>query len=173
MEVLIDYAYRASDLADLPIEKLALFVMAEQNLPESAEVSISFVDDETMTDLNGRYRGKDGPTDVLSFECDGIDDIFPTDTKPKTSGGEPAFCDRTYELGDIVIAPDVAARQCTTYATTFEGEISLLLVHGLLHLCGYDHIDDDDAQIMEARERVLLGQWAERGHEAVLHVRDE
>lgn len=57
----------------------------------------------------------------------------------------------------------MAERQTAEFATTFEEEISLLLVHGLLHLCGYDHVVDEEAEVMEAREAELLRAWAERG----------
>ncbi len=154
-------------MAELPIEELALFAMSAVDAPDNAEVSISFVDDDAIANLNERYRGKAGPTDVLSFECDNADDGW---ASLSSEHADPAGI---YELGDIVIAPDVAERQCPVYGTTFEGEVSLLVVHGLLHLCGYDHVDDDQALAMEAKEREILRQWADRGHEAVRHVRDE
>ena len=72
-----------------------------------------------------------------------------------------------YELGDIIIAPDVAAAQADEYGNSFEQEISLLLVHGLLHLCGYDHITDDEAEVMEGREKELLTAWSERNLPAI------
>lgn len=65
-------------------------------------------------------------------------------------------------LGDVIIAPDVAIRQTAEFGTTFEEEISLLLVHGLLHLCGYDHIEDDEAERMESLESEILEAWTER-----------
>ena len=64
----------------------------------------------------------------------------------------PAGIGDVYELGDVVIAPDVAERQTHEFGTTLEQEISLLFVHGLLHLCGYDHIVEEDAKVMEALE---------------------
>ena len=65
-------------------------------------------------------------------------------------------------LGDVVIAPDVAIRQTAEFGTTFEEEISLLLVHGLLHLCGYDHVEDDEAERMESLEAEILEAWTKR-----------
>nr|WP_304902699.1 rRNA maturation RNase YbeY [Adlercreutzia caecimuris] len=62
----------------------------------------------------------------------------------------------------MVIAADVAEAQTHEYGTSFEEEVSLLLVHGLLHLCGYDHIQDDEAEVMEGREKELLTAWSER-----------
>lgn len=155
MDILIDYSYRENDLRAFPIEELARFVIGAEGKPEGAEVSISFVTDEEIAQLNEEYRGKVGPTDVLSFECDNLDDGF---------AACPAGESGLYELGDIVVAPDVATRQTAEFGTSFEGEVTLLVVHGLLHLCGYDHIEDDEAELMEARERELLAQWAELGH---------
>ena len=152
MDILIDYAYRREDLESLPIEALARFVLAAEEMEADTEVSISFVDNDEIAALNGEYRGKPVPTDVLSFECDmdEADEAFPD--------GE------LFELGDVIIAPDVAEAQAPGFGTTFEQEISLLLVHGLLHLCGYDHIEEDEAAEMQARERDILGAWfASRG----------
>ena len=63
------------------------------------------------------------------------------------------------DLGDIVLAPDVAEHQAPEYGMTFADEVSLLIVHGLLHLCGYDHMEEDEALEMEARERELLTEF--------------
>ncbi len=150
----VSYDYGSEQLEGIPVQELAEFVLASASgLPSSTEVSISFVDDETIAELNEAYRGKVGPTDVLSFECDGVDDV------------NMAFDEQTdevFELGDVIIATDVAARQTSQYGTTMEEEVSLLLVHGLLHLSGYDHIEDDEAEEMEALEQVILKAWAEQ-----------
>lgn len=154
MDITVNYEWAEDELRPLPIVELARFVIEHEEKPENTEVSISFVDDGEMARLNESYRGKDGPTDVLSFECDNIDDGFDM---------MPSGCDdMPYELGDIIIAPDVAKRQNDEFATTFQEEIELLLVHGLLHLCGYDHIEDVEAQVMEARESELLEEWRAR-----------
>ncbi len=154
MEVLINYDYREDDLRDLPLEELARFVLAHQGKPDNTEVSLSFVTDEEIARLNEEYRGKVGPTDVLSFECDGVDDEVVS-----VFGG---IDDEVFELGDIVIAPDVAERQTKEFGTTFSEEINLLFVHGLLHLCGYDHIVEEEAQVMEALEDKILAAWYAR-----------
>lgn len=137
-------------VAPLDLEGLATFVLKEMECPETTDVSITFVTDERIHELNRDYRGIDRPTDVLSFECDNV----PFEDEDVVSAVE-------YELGDIVIAPDVAVRQTAEYGTTFEEEVTLLTVHGLLHLCGYDHIEDDEAEEMEALERELIGKWNE------------
>lgn len=164
MEILIDRSHAADEIGLIPVEGLVRFVLESEGAPENCEVSIAFVDDDEMARLNCDFRGKSGPTDVLSFECDGLDDGF---------GGDPAGAGVPVELGDVIIAPDVARRQSSRFEHSFEAEVSLLLVHGILHLCGYDHIEDDEAEEMEAREREILAAWADRGHEAVRGVCDD
>ena len=153
MEILITCSHGEDALSGLPLARLAQFVLEREGKPVNTEVSISFVDNEKIAELNERFRGIEGPTDVLSFECDNIADDMTAADGPNCP---------LYELGDIIIAPDVAAAQADEYGNSFEQEISLLLVHGLLHLCGYDHITDDEAEVMEGREKELLTAWSER-----------
>ena len=126
--------------------RLAEFVLEREEAPDGVELSIAIVEIEEMTRLNTSYRGKEGPTDVLSFACD--------DPCPVT--GPEEFI----TLGDVVIAPAVAEVQAHDYGHTVEEELNLLLVHGILHLLGYDHETDEDAEAMQARERALLAAWA-------------
>ena len=150
MDIAINYDYREADVRGLfDIEALAEHVIRNEDMPEDTEVSISFVTDEEIHELNRDYRGVDRPTDVLSFECDGFEG---EDDAPLIEG-------MAFELGDIVVAPDVAERQAPEYGLSFADEVSLLITHGLLHLCGYDHMEPDEAQQMEARESELLGEF--------------
>ena len=129
-------------------ERLGLFVLRMENAPDAVELSVALVDDEEIAHLNEQYRGVAGPTDVLSFGCD--------DPCPSAS-------DEPIALGDVIIAPEVARRQAAELGTTVEDELDLLLVHGILHLLGYDHADDAEAAVMQARERVVLDAWADAG----------
>jgi probable rRNA maturation factor len=155
MNIILSIDHGQDLVGAVAVDELAQFVLTHEELPENTEVSISFVDNDTIAALNEQYRGKTGPTDVLSFECDGLDDdmLLVEDDK---------FEQPTIELGDIVIAPDVALHQTTEFGTTIEEELSLLIVHGLLHLCGYDHIVEEEAQEMEALEKEILSAWVER-----------
>lgn len=148
VNVLIEQGAEAVEPLDL--EGLVTFVLREMNCPDNTDVSLSFVSDERIHELNREYRGIDRPTDVLSFECDNV----PFEDEDIDQAME-------YELGDVIIATDVAIRQTHEYGTTFEEEVTLLVVHGLLHLCGYDHIEDDEAEIMEGLERKLIAAWNE------------
>lgn len=140
-------SHRQPEPLDLSaFERLAAFVLDRESAPPYAELSIAVVELAEMTELNERYRGKSGPTDVLSFECD---DLCAT-----------ADADEPVTLGDVVIAPEVAEAQAEEYGHTIEEELNLLLVHGVLHLLGYDHEDDGDAEVMQARERALLTAWS-------------
>ena len=106
-----------------------------------AELSLLLCDDDTIHPLNRDYRGKDKPTDVLSFA---------------QREGEFAFVDDNL-LGDVIISMDTTVRQAAERNHSVETELRVLLVHGILHLLGYDHIEDDEAEIMEAKEREVLG----------------
>ena len=141
MNVLIDASYRAEDIEALPIRQLCLHTLAMQEAPTDTEVSLTFVTDDGLD-----YDGILGLDYVLEDAEDG-DDVF---------------C-----LGDIVIAPDVATRQTQEFGTDFQEEVELLVVHGLLHLCGYDHIDPEDAELMKAPAQEVLSAWRE-GHETLL-----
>lgn len=138
----------------LQTEELVTFILNEMNCPQSTDVTISFVTNERIHQLNRDFRDMDKPTDVLSFECDNV-----------PFEDEDVDLAQEYELGDVVIAPDVALAQTKEYGTTFEEEVTLLTVHGLLHLCGYDHIEDEEAEVMEALERKLIRAWNERNHD--------
>jgi len=105
-----------------------------------AELSIVLCDDATIHPLNRDYRGKDKPTDVLSFA---------------QREGEFAFLEDNL-LGDVIISMEPTRRQADERGHSVETELRVLLVHGILHLLGYDHIEDDEAEIMEAKEREIL-----------------
>jgi probable rRNA maturation factor len=129
-------------------ERLGAFVMRREEVPEGAELSVALVGVEEMAHLNAQYRGAEGPTDVLSFPCD----------DPCAVGG-----DEPITIGDVIIAPEIAETQAAELGTTVEAELNLLLVHGILHLLGYEHEADEDAAAMQARERALLDEYAEVG----------
>jgi len=101
------------------------------------EICISFVDDETIRELNNTYRNINRATDVLSFPQDGPDFSI---------------------LGDIVISVDTAKKHAVRYENTYEFEIKKLIVHGILHLLGFDHKKKKETIAMREKEKVLLAQ---------------
>lgn len=149
MDIALRFDHGEQELASFPLEELITFVLEKLECPKTTSVSVTFVSNERIHELNRDYRGIDKPTDVLSFECDNI-----------PFEGEDVDENAEYELGDVIIATDVAIKQTTEFGTTLEDEVNLLVTHGLLHLCGYDHIEDADAEVMEALEDDLLTAWA-------------
>lgn len=140
-------------------QRLALAVLASEGVEGECELSVMFVDESTITDLNSRFMGEVAPTDVLSFPIDGDPD--PSGRWPDRGGPGPERLDDDPEelpllLGDVVICPAVAERNAPGHAGSVDDEIALLVVHGVLHLLGMDHAVDDERAAMWARERELL-----------------
>jgi probable rRNA maturation factor len=115
---------------------LAVQTLAAEGLTDAIELSVSFVDEAEMTGLHVRYMHEEGPTDVLSFPLDEVDDRG------------------VRLLGDVIVAPSVAARNNPSDPA---GEIRLLVVHGILHVLGYDHEEDADRTEMWARQERYSG----------------
>ncbi|MEY8436467.1 rRNA maturation RNase YbeY [Atopobiaceae bacterium 24-176] len=118
-------------------------VLDQEGVGRPCVVSVSVTDDEGMRALNAEWRGVDAATDVISLECERPDD-------PSLLPDEPC------ELGDIVLDPAYIDAQASRFGTTPQDETRLLAIHGLLHLLGYDHLEEDEARVMEAREDELL-----------------
>ena len=129
------------------IRDLALFVLRAEGLSESTELSVSFVGLDEITSLNTVYRGKEEPTDILSFE---LDDPWAEETH---DGSEQLL------LGDIVINPDLAQKHANIEEVTLEEELWILVIHGILHLVGYDHLEAEEMQLMEDREDRYFSSW--------------
>lgn len=138
---------------------LALETLREEGVRGACELSLFFVDETTITDMNIEHMGKTGPTDVLSFPIDGIE-IAETHGPGAASRGparpHPDHDDMPLLLGDVVVCPAVAARQAPDHAGTTVDEIALLVVHGVLHVLGYDHAVPEDTVEMRTRERAIL-----------------
>lgn len=142
MNVSIDLAVESplwSAVPDLPVlaeQAIAAAVAeAEADLPPACEVSCLFCDDAAIRSLNARWRGIDKPTNVLSFPAGG----------PEAPGA-------TALLGDIVMAYETVAAEAAREQKSIEAHVSHLVIHGFLHLIGYDHEDGPEAEAMEALE---------------------
>ena len=132
----------------------AILVVARHALTETgvsplAELSILLVDTDYMTDLNHRWLGGDGPTDVLAFPLDETN----VDHGPGENGSEPTL------LGDIVLCPEIAARQAAAAGHSPADEMALLTVHGALHLLGYDHAEPEEERELFGLQDRLLASW--------------
>src|SRR5690606_13054963 len=139
--------------AALDVQALAAFVLERENVPEGTEVSITFTTNDEIHALNRDFRGTDRPTDLLSFECDGVEE--PEGEESLFNAGDTDVL----QLGDIVIPPDVGEAQTGDFGSTLTEELCLLVAHGLLHLCGWDHMEEAEALEMEAREQELISEF--------------
>ncbi len=134
------------------IKKAITEALAEEAFPRAAEVSVSFVDHEEIHALNREYRGKDRPTDVLSFPMWEEDDLVPDDTVGDVDPNGEAVL-----LGDIVISAEKAVAQAAEYGHAPEREFAFLAVHSTLHLLGYDHeTSAEDERYMNERQEAVL-----------------
>ncbi len=122
------------------IEKCEVWIAAVLNNQQidEAEVSIYIVDEDESQELNSQYRGKEKPTNILSFPADIPEEV-----------GIPL-------LGDLVICAPVVEREAQEQQKTVDAHWAHMLVHGSLHLLGYDHIEDDEAELMEALETTII-----------------
>ena len=129
---------------DVDAVRRAVLTVGELYGVMDAEVSVTLTDDAHIHVLNRDYRGVDRPTDVLSFAL--------------TESEEPAIIDApcSVVLGDLVISLERAATQAEEYGHSFLRELSFLTVHGMLHLLGYDHIEEEDRLEMEEEQRHVM-----------------
>lgn len=128
--------------------RLATFALEQLRIHPLAELSILCVDEATMTAYHEKYLGEHGPTDVLSFPMDEL--------RPPRDDEEPP----EGLLGDIVLCPAVTARQAAEHGRTPEAETEYLMLHGLLHLLGFDHADETERAEMFGLKDQLLAAWA-------------
>ena len=124
------------------MEQVVLFCLQQEEIDPKAEVDILFVDNEAIQTMNRTYRNKDAVTDVLSF--------------PMYEADEYIEDEEEILFGDIVISLERAQEQAEEYGHSLEREVMYLLVHGLLHLAGYDHMEEADKQQMRQQEERLL-----------------
>lgn len=117
---------------------------AQEGLPDDLIIGLTFTDDDDIRALNKEYRGIDRATDVLSFP------LYERDDEIELLDGEPA------PFGDIVLSVPHAEAQAAEYGHSVEREVCYLVVHGLMHLAGYDHIAPEDKNEMRAEEEALL-----------------
>ncbi len=129
---------------------LAKQVLIDEGIGPNAELNVTFVGEESMTELNVAHMDGDGPTDVLSFPLE--DDAL--GGQPELQSGEPRL------LGDVLICPRVVHRQAPDSPTD---EMALMVVHGVLHILGMDHQEVDEAALMQAAEQRHLEVWRGQG----------
>ena len=142
--------------------KVSRHVLDAMNVSPLAELAITLVDVDHMTELHVKWMGEPGPTDVLSFPMDELDlrgsrgaghahEERPDDTQPMM-------------LGDVVLCPEVAAKQAQEAGHSVDDELQLLTTHGILHLLGFDHAEPEEHAEMFGLQGELLATWKAARH---------
>lgn len=134
------------------IENILEFSASYLSLPENTEMSVTFMDNQKIQEINRKYRDKDAPTDVISFALE------------ETGEGElPVFFDEEMvfprNLGDIMISIERAQEQAEEYGHSFERELGFLAIHGFLHINGYDHMTEEEEAVMFSLQRKILDAY--------------
>ncbi len=130
--------------SDDDLESLLHFGIAELGLNSECDLDVMLVDEEEMTQLHIKWMGEPGPTDVLTFPMDEL----------RPNSQEAGI------LGDIVLCPRVAMRQADQAGHSFNHEMSILGVHGLLHIVGYDHANKEDEKEMFDLQDGIVARWS-------------
>jgi probable rRNA maturation factor len=128
------------------VEKLLQHAAQVENIEDGSEVSITFVTNEAIHEINREYRDKDQPTDVISFALEEMGE------------GEVAIIGEGIPrvLGDIIISTDRTREQAEQFGHSFERELGFLAIHGFLHLLGYDHMNEEDEKVMFGKQDEIL-----------------
>lgn len=156
----ISVEYEAEKKLDLPykeiIEEIILASLDYEGCPYEAEVNVILTDNEAIREINRDQRQIDAATDVLSFPM--VDYESPSDFDHVEEAVEDYFNPETGELmlGDIVISVDKVEEQAEKYGHSQTRELAFLVAHSMLHLCGYDHMEEEERFVMEEKQREIL-----------------
>lgn len=145
----IDETSEISELAQQLVENVLQFAAKKENIEVGTELSVTFVDNARIQEINKEYRNKDAATDVISFAMEemGEDEI-------KIIGQ-----DLPRVLGDIIISIERTKEQADEYGHSFDRELGFLALHGFLHLLGYDHMTESDEKVMFTKQKEILDEY--------------
>ncbi|MFE6167584.1 rRNA maturation RNase YbeY [Viridibacillus arvi] len=152
MSLNIDFLDETSKVKDSDIElveKLLQHAATVENIEDETELSVTFVTNEAIHEINRQYRQKDAPTDVISFALEEMGE----GEVEIIAEGMPRI------LGDIIISIDRTKEQADEYGHSFERELGFLAVHGFLHLLGYDHMEPEDEKVMFGKQDKILESY--------------
>jgi len=145
----IDETEKLSEEQMLEIERIINFAAKKQNVEQQSEVSVTFVSNERIQEINREYRDKDKPTDVISFAMEELGE----------GEVELVGTDMPRVLGDIIISIPKAVEQAEEYGHSFLRELGFLAVHGFLHLLGYDHMTEEEEKEMFTLQKEILDEY--------------
>ncbi|MDF0479521.1 rRNA maturation RNase YbeY [Vagococcus sp. PNs007] len=154
MEItLMDETEKVSEEQQAEIERILVFAGEQLELEEDTEMSVTFMDNAAIQEINRDYRHKDAPTDVISFALEELGE----DEMPVIFEDDDMKMPRN--IGDIMISIERAAEQAEEYGHSYERELGFLAVHGFLHLNGYDHMTEEDEKEMFDLQRKILADY--------------
>lgn len=157
----INVEYEAEKKLDVPYDKIIPEIVEAsldyEECPYEAEVNVILTDNEAIREINQMQRGIDSPTDVLSFPMGDFE--TPSDFERLEECSEDYFHPETGELllGDIVISVEKVIEQAEKYGHSETRELAFLVAHSMLHLCGYDHMEEEERLVMEKKQEEILG----------------
>ncbi|NNJ29114.1 rRNA maturation RNase YbeY [Lacrimispora defluvii] len=158
----INIEYEAEKKLKIPYEEIITSVVEEaidyENCPYEAEVNVLITDNQDIQQINQEYRNIDSPTDVLSFPM--IEYESPSDFDHLEEESYDSINPETGELllGDIVVSVDKVEEQAEKYGHSIERELAFLIAHSMLHLFGYDHMQDEERLVMEQKQEEILSR---------------
>jgi probable rRNA maturation factor len=150
------------EVSETALAALATYVLGQMRINPLAELSVLLIDENAMADLHQRWMGEPGPTDVLAFPMDELRPPIGGSASHRNAGGHDADPEPSL-LGDVVLCPQIAAKQASAAGHSPEDEIELLCTHGILHLLGYDHADTREHATMFGLQERLLASWHASG----------
>lgn len=149
MSLIIDFIDETEEVEQSYIDMMRSLIESAakaEGIEDGAELSITFVDNERIREINREYRGKDQPTDVISFALEDMGE----------GEMEIVGADMPRMLGDMIISIPRTKEQAGEYGHSFERELGFLAVHGFLHLLGYDHMTEEDEKVMFGKQKEIL-----------------
>ncbi|KOY79117.1 rRNA maturation RNase YbeY [Apilactobacillus kunkeei] len=135
------------------VEDVLQFASKELDLKDNTEMSVTFVNNDEIKEINSKYRGVDRATDVISFAIEDGDDDFPLIMDDEMAEEIPE------NIGDIFVSIDKVAEQAEFLDHSYERELGFLVVHGFLHLNGYDHMKQEDEDVMFPLQRKIMDDY--------------
>ncbi len=151
-ETSIEFSFQVEDL----VSKVASQILDTENCPYEVQINVLITDNEGIREYNANYRNIDRETDVLSFP--NVDYEMPSDFDDLEETAADYFDPDSGELilGDIILSAEKIIEQAESYNHSIYREFAFLVAHSMLHLCGYDHMEEDEAKIMESKQETAL-----------------
>ncbi|RRN73198.1 rRNA maturation RNase YbeY [Peribacillus simplex] len=146
---LMDETNEVTEEAQRLVESILQFAAKKENIEKDTELSVTFVDNERIREINKEYRHKDSATDVISFALEemGEDEV------------EIVGVEMPRILGDIIISIERTKEQAEEYGHSFDRELGFLALHGFLHLLGFDHMNEEDEKEMFTKQKEILEEY--------------